>query len=66
MSDNVNPENTKPIEFGPFIQREEGKTYNCDICLDYGGVIDINGHTYPDGEPVTQVCECQLFSDDDD
>lgn len=49
-----------PMSFGPFLERKEGVTYKCNVCLDYGGLLEENGRCYPDGEPVTQVCNCQL------
>jgi hypothetical protein len=52
-------------EYVPFIAREEGKEYKCDICLDFGGLLESSGKTWPDGEPVTKICECQLPPTDD-
>jgi hypothetical protein len=53
-------------EYVPFIAREEGKEYKCNICLDYGGLLESSGKTWPDGEPLTKFCECRLPQPNDD
>jgi hypothetical protein len=39
-----------------FIEREEGVKYECDVCLDYGGLLDPET-TDHEGLPHMMACE---------
>jgi hypothetical protein len=38
-----------------FIEREEGVKYKCEVCLDYGGLINTDVISY-DGLPEMMAC----------
>jgi len=47
----------------PFIEPKIGVVYKCELCLDYGGLLD-DELTDLDGLPVMQQCSCQYENDD--
>lgn len=44
------------MAFVPFIDRKDGARYNCEHCLDYGGLIDLDTSDH-DGLPLMVSCE---------
>lgn len=47
-----------PHDFQAFIPPDPNA--KCQICYDYGGLIDVSSNCMPDGEPITESCTCKL------
>jgi hypothetical protein len=43
------------MAFVPFIDRKEGVVYKCDVCLDYGGLLDPETSD-DEGLPLMMAC----------